>query len=274
MPRAISCGMTSGIDMASGLLRQSEATAAVKAAGADRGAVRGRDGGAGREPPWGHALPFQGLEGDEPLTGRAFKVLVVLCLHAALAAAILHVQVGPPEVFEPIRVAVRMVELAAPEPPAAAPEPVTEPPRPLPQVVKPPEPVKPPVITAREVAPELPVVAAPPPPPVAEVRSEAPSAAAPAVTAVRFDADYLNNPAPAYPPMSRRRGEQGKVLLLVQVDAQGAAGRVEIQESSGHTRLDNAALEAVRRWRFVPARRGDQAVAASVVVPILFRLDG
>ena len=93
------------------------------------------------------------------------------------------------------------------------------------------------------------------------------------MAAARFDADYLNNPAPAYSLLSRRQGESGKVLLLVQVTAQGAAAQVEIKQSSGFPRLDEAALNAVRKWRFVPARRGDEAVAASVVVPITFRLD-
>ena len=94
-----------------------------------------------------------------------------------------------------------------------------------------------------------------------------------AVAAPSFDADYLNNPAPVYPLLSRNRGESGKVLLLVQVTAQGAAAQVEIRQGSGFPRLDQAALNAVRNWRFVPARRGDEAVAASVVVPITFRLD-
>lgn len=105
--------------------------------------------------------------------------------------------------------------------------------------------------------------------------SAAPAAAqhaAPA-TAARFDADYLNNPEPAYPLMSRNRGESGKVLLLVQVTAHGTAAQVEIKQGCGFPRLDQAALNAVRNWRFVPARRGDEAVAASVVVPITFRLD-
>ena len=104
------------------------------------------------------------------------------------------------------------------------------------------------------------------------VASAAPVHAAQPPVAARFDAEYLNNPAPAYPLISRRQGESGRVLLLVQVTAQGAAGHVEIRQGSGFPRLDEAALNAVRNWRFVPARRGDEAVAASVVVPITFRL--
>jgi len=89
-----------------------------------------------------------------------------------------------------------------------------------------------------------------------------------------FNAAYLNNPAPNYPSISRRLGEEGLVLLNVQVTADGAADSVELQTGSGSSRLDQAALEAVKKWRFTPAKRGDQAVSASVVVPVRFSLEG
>lgn len=107
--------------------------------------------------------------------------------------------------------------------------------------------------------------------PAAAIAATAP-AAAPALESARFDADYLNNPAPAYPVFSRRNREQGTVLLNVRVSAQGQAEQVQIKRSSGFSRLDEAALAAVQQWRFVPARRGEATVAASVVVPITFRL--
>ena len=87
-----------------------------------------------------------------------------------------------------------------------------------------------------------------------------------------FTADYLSNPPPAYPLLSRRIGEQGRVILRVLVDVQGQPARVELRASSGHERLDAAALETVQRWKFVPARQGDQPVAAWVLVPIVFSL--
>jgi len=90
--------------------------------------------------------------------------------------------------------------------------------------------------------------------------------------APRFDAAYLNNPSPDYPPLSRRLGEQGRVLVRVFVDSSGAPAQVELRESSGHSRLDDAATAAVRRWRFVPARRGTEPVGAWVLVPISFNL--
>ena len=92
-------------------------------------------------------------------------------------------------------------------------------------------------------------------------------------TAARFDADYLHNPAPAYPAMSRRNGEEGRVQLSVRVSAQGRAEQVDVRHSSGYPRLDDAAAATVRQWRFVPARRGDEPISATVLVPIVFRLE-
>jgi protein TonB len=93
----------------------------------------------------------------------------------------------------------------------------------------------------------------------------------------RFDADYLDNPKPHYPALSRRLGESGRVLLRVFVEANGRASRVELRKSSGFARLDEAAREVLYRWRFIPARRvenGTQhAVGAWVIVPITFKLE-
>ncbi|MBV6324517.1 energy transducer TonB [Duganella violaceipulchra] len=88
-----------------------------------------------------------------------------------------------------------------------------------------------------------------------------------------FNAAYLNNPEPVYPLASRRQGEAGKVVLLVQVSPQGTVERLEVRQSCGFARLDQAALDAVRRWRFVPARLGEHAIAASVLVPLTFSLN-
>ena len=93
------------------------------------------------------------------------------------------------------------------------------------------------------------------------------------VTSARFDAAYLHNPHPEYPPISRRLGEEGKVLLRVRVTPDGRPSAVDIEKSSSFDRLDDAALRSVTRWRFVPAKRGDEAVEATVIVPIVFRLD-
>jgi protein TonB len=87
-------------------------------------------------------------------------------------------------------------------------------------------------------------------------------------------AAYLRSPAPSYPLASRRAGEQGTVTLRVRVSPDGLATRVVVERSSGSPHLDAAALEAVKAWRFTPARRGADAVESWMLVPIVFRLEG
>ena len=95
----------------------------------------------------------------------------------------------------------------------------------------------------------------------------------PEVTQPRSDASGLNNPSPQYPTMSRRLGEQGKVLLDVQILANGTVGEIKIKHSSGYKRLDDAALQAVKQWQFVPAKRGNQPIDYWYVQPISFSLN-
>jgi periplasmic protein TonB len=94
-----------------------------------------------------------------------------------------------------------------------------------------------------------------------------------AVIPPAFHAEYLRNPAPSYPLRARRDGVEGTVMLKVLVTAAGAPGRVELAASSGSDALDRAAEDAVRSWRFVPARRGAAAIDAWVVVPVVFHLE-
>ena len=108
--------------------------------------------------------------------------------------------------------------------------------------------------------------------PAPEVSPPGPVAPLPIVPP-NFNATYLDNPAPLYPPLARRSGEQGRVVLRVLVTPNGAAEAVELRTSSGSARLDQAAIETVKRWRFVAARQGDQNVAAWVLVPITFSLE-
>lgn len=87
------------------------------------------------------------------------------------------------------------------------------------------------------------------------------------------DADYLQNTRPAYPAMSKRLGEQGKVLVRVLIGVDGTARQAEIQKSSGFDRLDQAALATVQRWRYVPGKRGGVAEAMWFSVPLVFVLE-
>jgi periplasmic protein TonB len=198
----------------------------------------------------------------------------------ALLTGSLHVAVlGVLLTYEPARSALLaatpiMVDLLSPlrpEPPK--PQPRVEPPRPKPVVKRvqpPPEPT--PVLSAPAEAP-APIVMAPPPvlPTPPEPVAAAPEPAP--VTAPIFNAHYLDNPEPPYPALSRRSGEQGRVILRVRVSPRGAAEEVEVRTSSGFPRLDQSARETVLRWKFVPAKRGAEAVPAWVLVPISFRLE-
>jgi protein TonB len=78
---------------------------------------------------------------------------------------------------------------------------------------------------------------------------------------------------PRYPPDSKRRGEQGVVMLRVHVGSDGLPQQVEIARSSGFFRLDHAAREAVMRWRFRPVQVNGRAVPARGLVPVAFNLE-
>ena len=203
-----------------------------------------------------------------PTAQRAGAVFAI-SLHAAVIGALLA--------FEPARTAILlaapvMVSLITPQRVEPAPKAVEVPPKPRPVVKPPPKPEPMPLTTAPVEAPSPSPIIVPPPAPLPEPAPIV--AAAPVITAPIFAADYLDNPPPSYPVVSRRAGEQGRVVLRVLVNPGGRADDVEIRNSSGHARLDEAAREAVRRWRFVPAKRGNEPVPAWVLIPISFRLEG
>ena len=110
--------------------------------------------------------------------------------------------------------------------------------------------------------------------PIAGPVAAAPAAPAPASTsAVQLplsDADYLQNPLPPYPAISRRLNEQGTTVMLVWVGADGLPQRAEISKSSGFARLDSAASSTVMRWRYVPGKRGGIPEAMWVSVPVVW----
>lgn len=83
---------------------------------------------------------------------------------------------------------------------------------------------------------------------------------------------YRKNPTPEYPPVARRRGYEGTVVLDVLVDREGRVRDLSVSQSSGHGVLDRAATKAVRGWLFEPATAGDEKVDMWVKVPLTFRL--
>ena len=130
-----------------------------------------------------------------------------------------------------------------------------------------------------QVAAQVPAQAATPATAPAAAPSSGPAPAAESVmpastrsTDADYKAAYLNNPRPAYPLLAIRQGAQGQVLLLVDVLTDGRAGRIELEKSSGHAALDAAAINAVRAWRFTPARKDGLLAAQTVSIPIQFNL--
>ncbi|MCF8199573.1 MAG: energy transducer TonB [Sulfuritalea sp.] len=211
-----------------------------------------------------------------------FSVVGAVAAHTALIALLASV-VPTEELSRPLQtMAVRLVETSPDLPRLTKPAQVKPPKaqRQKPAVQAPPQTL----LTSSTVS-EIPTAFAVPQPvpaknaltaPVTSAAPIIPVASAPVaveVTDARFDADYLDNPKPRYPPASRRLGEQGRVLLRVHVSATGLAETVEIKLGSGFARLDKAAHDAVSRWRFVPARRGELAIATWVQVPIIFQLE-
>jgi protein TonB len=200
---------------------------------------------------------------------RSGLLSVVIGLHVGVFLLILAAKTVVPQIME-MPLVVDLLQPAIEQAPAAKPLPVNKPqpirqkPSPAPQVAQP-------QLEATQstvAAPAAPIAA-----PAEEIRPAPPAPAAEAVSQARFDADYLKNPAPAYPPLSRRMGEEGKVILRVSVNAQGSAENIDIKTSSGSQRLDDAAVNTVMRWKFIPAKRGETPVQSWVLVPIIFKLE-
>lgn len=221
---------------------------------------------AGQEQP---TLPWRKL----------IVMVAVLAVHGLLLYMISTSLVKPPVVTPPTIVGVLIQPeplpvVARPEPPKPKPQPQPRvEPKPLPPLPKAPPseravtaPPTPPVVAPApaEPAPPAEPVAAPAPAPVKETE--------PAITPPRSDASHLNNPAPVYPAMSRRLQESGRVLLDVYILANGQVGELKLKQSSGFKRLDEAALQAVRTWKFVPAKRGNEAIPFWYVLPLSFDL--
>ena len=235
-----------------------------------------------------NGLPLQvaQLNRHEKKSSSWLTILLVLGFHA-LAIYLLSTH-KPLEKIEVKSAKPMMVSLIAPPSPEPEIVPTIEPPKPEPKpIIKPKKvvekirPIEKPVerlveatteppkeeeITKPEASPVLVTEAAKAPPkaePIVEDKIEPP----------RFGVAYLNNPTPDYPALSVRKGEEGRVLMRVLVSADGAAEDVQIEKSSGFDRLDNVAVAAVKKWRFIPAKRNNQPLRAYVLVPMPFILE-
>ena len=216
-----------------------------------------------------------------PVSRNAAIALAVVALHVGfiwgLQSGLLMRAV---EVVVPVELLSQFIEPPAPKvapQPPAPPVPLEQPKKalaraptpepPLPMAIKDPTPAP--------NAPTGPTVPQTAPAPIAAPVAAAPAAppASPSVQLPSSDADYLQNPRPPYPPISRRLNEQGKTTVRVLIGADGQPQRAEIAKSSGFSRLDDAALATVMRWRYVPGKRGGVAEAMWFNVPINWVLE-
>lgn len=250
----------------------------------------------------------RGHDAMKPIARHAGALVAVIALHLAVLWAFnAGLLMRPPAILIPVQLIAALVE----EPRPLAVAPVTPAPQPKPQPIATPVAPKPvakvtpqlrpeptPAPAPATPAPPLPVAADPTPtppaaavtsvqtpsttvpiasPPVAPAAPASPAVAPPprapvAVELPSSDAQYLQNPKPRYPPMSNKLRESGTVLIELLVTDKGVAQDARVKTSSGFFRLDDAALEAVKRWRFVPGKRGGVPETMSFTVPITFGL--
>lgn len=232
------------------------------------------------------AGPFTPAENPPVMTSRLLVIVAVIGCHVlglwALQSGLLRRVV---ETIVPVQVLADFVEAPQPqiEPAPPPPQPRPEPPRPRPVTPRAPVPVlQPAPLPVADAAPQAPIeVAAPvrsdPTPAPSSPSSSAPPSevppAPPDVVLPSSNAAYLNNPPPTYPPLSRRLGEQGRVVVRAYIDVDGTAARAEIRSSSGFERLDQSAMQTVLRWRYVPGKRAGQPEAMWFNIPINFVLE-
>lgn len=197
-------------------------------------------------------------------------VLASLALHVSAIALVSQYSLPVPPEQQLVMPEMVEVSLLQEEVPEVKPQPVTLAKK-VPEKKQHKEEVK--EAAKLEPASNMPEKKAEEPAEVASVQHSDIQPSRPAVkTEAIFDAAYLNNPPPQYPAAAKRRNIEGTVMLGVQVSESGQAAHISIHKSSGSELLDFAALEAVSKWRFVPAKINGEAVASSVRVPVIFKL--
>lgn len=212
---------------------------------------------------------------------RNTMIVVILGLHAAAVWGLLQVREVRAAAAE---MAPMFVSLIAPEAPAPV-VPPPPPPTPRPQPIKRDAPKPQPVIAAApNPAPAAFVVPAPPEPPLvppvppepllAVAAAPAPPAPPPAPKVIPASAvQYIDAPVLVYPRASTRFGESGHVMVRVYIDTDGLPRNVQVSQSSGFARLDDAAVAAVKQARFKPYTENGLPMAGWAFIPLSFELE-
>lgn len=206
-----------------------------------------------------------------PPAQRAASIAVVVAAHAGLGWALLQIDAVRSAVQDALPIFVSQVVEDKPELPPPPPPP------PRPRIVREPPPL---LTTAPAPIPEPAPFVAPPPPrepapqvetPVVVAAPPAPPAPAPTPVLIN-DVAYARPPVVTYPSVSRRLNEAGVVVVRVLIDRNGGAAQVRVHKSSGHDRLDEAALDAVRGALFRPYTENGVPAPAYALIPIRFEL--
>jgi protein TonB len=234
---------------------------------------------------------YADLEHDDRISPPTYKFLIAL-LFSAISHAVAMTLINPGDRSEPATAPLQLAILSMPAPaagmstPAAIPDtqtpkeneqlpepvPVTEP-KPVVKRVREPVPPKPEKPHPRATtAPAIPQTTSGRITVATSSRLTATPEPHPSMTVPR-KVEYLYNPSPDYPPRARRLGLEGEVLIRTRVLPNGEPDELVLAQSSGYALLDQAAIKAVRTWRFRPALRSDERIASWVEIPVRFRLE-
>lgn len=205
-----------------------------------------------------------------PSEGRWPGIVFVVLLHAVALWSLWQYEIIPTPQALASTLFVNLIAPPAPKqeqpkPPQPKPRPVERLREPHPHLV-----AQTPVVAPTDfVAPPMPEPV-PPTPPV----PPSPVVVAPVQLGSELSLACPQRTPPVYPPFSRRLGEAGVVVVLVELDEQGLVAAAHVKTSSGYPRLDEAALAAVKTWRCTPATRNGQPVRAIALQPFNFILQG
>lgn len=194
-----------------------------------------------------------------------FGLTLVIVLHGAALFVLWSYRILP----TPDAAATLMVNLINPPAPE---KPQPEPPKPQPK----PRPIEPP--KPQQLVAQAPVVladepVAPPPPPVPIAIEAPPMPPQPVMLSGELSVSCPERSPPSYPAHSMRMNEQGRVVLLVELNTEGRVSSVQVQTKSGYHRLDEAAVSAVKGWHCKPAIRNGVAVITTALQPFVFVLE-
>ena len=210
-------------------------------------------------------------------------LLLVLAIHAGIFYGLWKNQLIPP----PEQMVTLFADfITAPKPELAPTIAQDPPPAKLQPIKKPdPKPVQPRLVTKAPALPEEePVAPMPEPEPVLEPEIEmlepevitqpAQMPAGPVTLTSELSVSCPTLSAPIYPSISRRMGEEGQLVLRVELDENGQVDTAVVVDSSGYPRLDEAAMTAVKDWQCRPPLRGGQPIRAIALQPFNFVLQG